>query len=140
MTNRQASDLKRRQHKLLDETVAFFLTNPRGLENGDHHCVYFAQETKARCAVGRLLPLKVATELGSVASTIRKLLVITYNFSDPTRGAIQKLLDRYNMEFLYNLQQLHDRSDYWTDDGAQRHREGRVRAFHEEIDNGAYLA
>ncbi len=98
--------LQIRQLKVLEDTVAFYGADVsrRGLnEKGD--CIYITPDKKKRCAIGRLLPLKVCESFrgrgyGGLDCSI---------FSK-----VPKNLSKLRLKFLQDVQDLHDRQLHWS--------------------------
>jgi hypothetical protein len=102
--------------KVLDETVNYYKSNPRGLvynsEGLVKGCAYLNAEGHM-CAVGRVFNKEGLKLYGNYTNDFRSLLSevnIENNFTDFFKKKYQHLTD---LNFWTLLQDLHDDSNYW---------------------------
>jgi hypothetical protein len=88
-------------------------------------CVYYRERDENRCAIGGILPLNLAKELGSNGIGIRDLLVSELDdiqqdeqlkLSDETIMNVQRFFNGVDEQLLSDLQNLHDSSFNWDGD------------------------
>lgn len=94
-------DNKLTYQDVLDETIEYYKTNPRGFNAEDYECVYLGPNNEM-CAVGRCLinPSAFENNYGSVINLIR----------DCGMGIFKEEYRHLDdSEFWYELQLFHDR-------------------------------
>ena len=110
------------------DAVMNWLTRPGASQciGEDGGCVYYDPITDNRCAIGGIIPLDQAKELGNLAIGIEGLM-IEYNYLDSfeeedVRVISQVTLDSIRSQFsecdedlLDDLQRLHDTVENWRD-------------------------
>jgi hypothetical protein len=97
------NDIKKARRALLDETISHFNLNNRGITKDG--CSY-----AAGCAVGRKINSRLAKKLD-------KVIDITGDSSvscPEVFNQLPKKLQVLGVDFLSELQQLHDGAEYWN--------------------------
>ena len=117
--------LQKKQLALLNETVSYYSENPieRRCKSTYNRCYYSPEKANKPnsegCAVGRLL-----------SPTKRKYLDMAFENCDTSVEAVfdnlPKKIQVYGMDFLEELQSLHDVSVYWDDKGITKDGLGKV--------------
>jgi hypothetical protein len=110
MTNYQEiADIIERRRIFLDDTISHYTTCNRSTKY-DTGCIYApAHANTAGCAIGRHLPIEVARELDCRDNTS---IDESENFA-----SVPVWMQQMGEEFLFNMQQLHDVSSHWDENG-----------------------
>lgn len=115
--------------EVLDDTIAFYSENPKerrsiNSEGGTKSCYYWSPKGQ-RCAVGRLFK-----------STVRKKQLAEYEGNCATN--IPKLFFKKKFQFLADdsflddVQELHDDSSFWDDNGINAYGLDRAQSIRNE--------
>lgn len=90
--------------EIILETVEYYKTNNRGKD--DVCCVYYDDNTKAMCAVGRCLDdaKEFQSKYGGGA---------VYEYDDVLENKLKSEYKNHSIEFWTQLQKLHDEDDNW---------------------------
>lgn len=96
--------LQSKQIAFLDETVAYYKTHPRGVSSKTHRCSY-----QAGCAIGRHLDGQLAAKLDRYLDRYDDATVSNPALFERLPPTLQEL----DMEFLKDVQALHDIDDNW---------------------------
>ncbi len=112
---------KEKCFKVLQDTCAHYNINNRGTKlTNNNACVYYNASNGNRCAIGRLLSEPQAKYLTSTYKyqdeTVRRLIT-KLDPKVPMEAEILEVLQQYDLEFLCQLQRLHDNHKYWDEDG-----------------------
>lgn len=84
--------------EIIDETVAYYKENPRGLNDSGVLCVYYNEKTKAMCAVGRC------------AIDPKKLEAYSYSVDENIDKYLKEEYREHDFRFWSDLQHFHDNS------------------------------
>jgi hypothetical protein len=103
------------QHlQALKDTCEYYNIGNRATQL-DGLCLYHTANGD-RCAIGRLLTVTQAMYLGDREISVRNL-IDELNPSVPMELEILSVLQQYDLEFLCQLQRLHDNDKYWGGEG-----------------------
>lgn len=108
-------DLKQKQLAFLDETIDFYDSNNRSVKNSkdffncDNVCVYSPTETSPGCAIGRHIEDKALLVKWDVIN-------LPINSDKLTDEIPQHLFD-LGVDFLRQVQRLHDDKVLWNEEG-----------------------
>ena len=123
--------LQKKQLALLNETVTYYSKNPierRCTSIGDS-CYYSPEKANKPnsegCAIGRLLTPELKAELD-------EQIVINTSVTG-VWNLLPKKIQVYGMDFLGELQLLHDVSDYWDDKGITKDGLGKVERIKKDF-------
>lgn len=113
--------------EIVEETVEYYKTHPRGLATQGGGCVYFNSEDNSKmCAVGRCMN----TRAPFVKELMQKEQFLAVESVDTrVKGLDNVLRPQYrghSTRFWKRLQSLHDGTAYWNEDG-QLMKEGEKR-------------
>lgn len=114
--------LKEKQLDFLNETIAFYNSNNRGVgEPGvNKSCVYSATATSPGCAIGRHIDPDLAKSLDE--SPTGSGIV-----NDPVFNKMPEKLKELTQPFLCQMQSLHDEENFWNENGLSKLGEERVK-------------
>ncbi len=101
-------ELKAERLRILDDTATFYNSNNRALIG--RACCYISPDGKQRCSIGRNVTEKEARLMQANNSSIEHIWAYI------PKAIPQKLID-VGIDFLAQLQDLHDCEDYWTSNG-----------------------
>lgn len=110
---------------MLEDTASHYNVNNRSLnENGD--CSYIPKDTTKSegCAIGRLLPQSAKKFILKHGGNTMAVDTLFYNLPNRPR-----VFNGMSIHFLNNLQTLHDREIYWTEDGLSQDGENWVESI-----------
>lgn len=103
------------QFNMLQDVITHFSKNPfelRSVNNINEACLYMPPIDKplsTGCAIGIFISEKLAKELDDVGS-------INYIFQNKSyKISLPKWMQKMDIKFLQDLQDLHDTNDNWTD-------------------------
>lgn len=107
------TDIKQRQIKFLNDTVAHYRLSNRSVSSGGTRCLYLAKDDNTEgCAIGRHLPKELALRMDD------------RQFGNPGVWNNEALFNELpvwmkemGMKFLSEVQNLHDLEENWSDDG-----------------------
>lgn len=126
--------LEEKQLALLEDTVKYYSedTNLRCVNKFDE-CYYSSKSVgksnSKGCAIGRLVSPRLRIKLDEICGTVTEI----FDF-------LPKKIRDYGVEFLQELQYLHDKSDYWCEDenGLTDWGKETLEEFKKGIANGVY--
>lgn len=104
------------ERELLVSTVQFYTKFNRAIKDGA--CVYLNEDTNRCCAIGRYLVSDACIvydndEVNNLSNTA----IDTIFDNDRLKKLAPKWMQDVNIEYLTNIQQLHDEDSNWTDIG-----------------------
>ena len=106
----QLIDIQKRRKAVLDDTIAYFNTNTRSIDE-TLKCCYRPTELSEGCAVGRLIKDKeLCKQLDANLEGVGTGVVRVFN---KLPIEVQELGE----SFLCDLQSLHDLGGYWDENG-----------------------
>lgn len=101
------------KEELLQDSINYYWGKPerRCLKEGSNHsCQYAPSETSLGCAIGRVIPIKLAKELDIKSNGVA---------TDTVFNKLPKWLQGFGQNFLIKLQTLHD-SSYFSNSDEKR--------------------
>lgn len=102
--------------RMIDETVKYYKTHPRGIIPGTEACLY--KEGDKECAVGRCMTKKAQKSFEHTETPIHTLLeeqeLGMYEFEK--KYFKKKYQLDFPIQFWKDLQKLHDKSHYWNNE------------------------
>ncbi len=103
------SDIKARQKAFLDYTAEFYNLNNRA-EKPEGGCVYYALGDSPGCAIGQfLLPALQKSCIGPIDDV--------YYYQPEYFNQFPEWMIKMGVEFLREIQRLHDYPSYWDETG-----------------------
>lgn len=110
--------------EIVVETLLHYNSKNRGYNISEDHCTYLDKATGNKCAVGRCI---LDSEIENVAKFEEKYIYNTANSSPNVESLANRFLNLdsllkpeyrgHDVKFWKNLQNLHDLSSMWTEDG-----------------------
>ena len=128
-----------RMYAMLDDVVKHFSKNPVELRstNNSGKCSYYPPKDKPKsigCAIGMYINWEDAKKLDRGMDT-----AIIYFKNKPTKNILlPKWMKELNYNFLHDLQDLHDHSDFWSDYGLSKNGLTRVDEIKNNIKTNYY--
>lgn len=84
-------------------------------------CIYYRASDGNRCAIGGIVPLEIAKELGTVTANADQLLQVDseyeFNLQSETTHKLRVQFDGVNTKLLNSLQVVHDSAYSWDNNG-----------------------
>ena len=138
------TELQTKQLRLLKETIDYYSIDPNnrrsldtemnpGLHLDDANCIYSPHGKSQGCAIGRLIPKALANSFDSRTESIEEFgtPIVKDIFNElPTQ------LQELGINYLTNLQILHDSPFHWNEEGLTDRGEEFVEEFRQKIMTG----
>jgi hypothetical protein len=117
------------KEEFLEDTIQYF-SNPKKRCISDYgNCFYSPQNSdQTGCAIGRFMTpenAKLADRLGEVDGLVYKTMYATHC------SLIPEFMLKWEVDFLNNVQRLHDDSEYWKSGGLSKAGEKYVQEIKE---------
>jgi len=131
---------------MLNDVITHFGKNPKelrsiGTRGYNDTCLYLPPKDKPKsigCAIGMYLSNKTAKQLDG--KTGQDIISV---FESKNKKCLPKWMQKMNIKFLADLQDLHDLSEYWNlkkNKGLSNNGKEYVKRIEKEIKNGVYNA